>query len=115
MVTSNESEIEYDISQFFRQIDGQLPEEKKKTLKLLIDKYTHVSTSTFLMDKSDFLQITSGAIRLYVDRSFPKKVKNTLIGSQKGEAANLCLIESAIEYLESRDCLKKKAIFDYKK
>ena len=108
-------EMELDAGQFFRQIEGQLPEAQRQTLILLLDKYAHLSTATLLLDITDFNLIMSRSRNMYMDSSFPKRIgdKDT-VGGHNHETANICLMQSTIEYLYGADCLNKKVKFDFR-
>ena len=104
--------LDVDIKAFFRDIEKMLPEGREKALRILIDKYCHLSSATVLFDKSDFDNIKSHATREFIDKAFPKKFRNSYREITSGESANYCLIKSTISYLYSKDCLKKLPKFD---
>jgi len=105
--------LEQDINRFFEDIKDQLPEGKKKTLMLLVDKYIHLSTTTTLLDNSDLVAIKGQAISLYNDRSWPKKLgKFSIITGS--EIPQICLVEATINFLHANDFLKRTPKFDYK-
>lgn len=109
-----EEELERDIQQFFQQVENQLPEGKRETLKLLIDKYCHISSTPTLFNKSDFDMIKQFAQRFFVDAHFPKMVGENRRTIEGGDLRVLAIIEGTISYLQSQDCLKKLPKFDYK-
>lgn len=111
---SLKQDLEQDISEFFRQIEKQLPESQKKTLMLLFDKYMHISTTPVKWVRRDFDMIKENATRLFIDSAFPKQFNNSYSKITAAEAANFCLIVSTIAYLNSQDCLKKLPKFDLK-
>ena len=111
---SLKQQLEQDIAQFFRDIDGMLPEGKKKALALLIDKYCHLSSAPVKWDKSHFDNIKSSAIQLFKDKAYPKKFNNSYREFSTQEAPNVCLVEATIAYLHAQDCLKKLPTFDVK-
>jgi hypothetical protein len=107
------NDLESDIHAFFEQIEKQTPEGKRKTLKLLVDKYTHLLSTPILLDKHDFEMIKDSAHRFFLDSAFPKKVglKKREIGTH--EANVLSIIEGTISVLNGKDCFKKLPKFDY--
>ncbi len=106
-------EIDTDIHRFFDQVEDQLPEDKRKTLKLLLDKYIHLSTVDHLMDKNDYESIVSAAKYKYSNETFKESMGKTHRKIHPTEQANLFVIEATITHLSSNDCLKKNAKFDY--
>lgn len=106
--------LDSDISEFFENIEKQLPEARRKTLKLLIDKYAHLNSTPVLLDKHDFDMIKDAAHKFFVQSAFPKRV-----GSNRREIGNyesniLSIIEGTIQVLNGKDCLKKLPKFDYR-
>jgi len=111
---SLEKEIEQDISQFFREIKGMSSLDKKKTLSNLMDKYLHITTATILLDKQDFELIKGNAAKLYIDRAWPKNMKEGFSREIAGsDAVNISLMEATIMHLNYKDCLKKNPKFNY--
>lgn len=109
-----EEELNSDISQFFRQIESQLPENKKETLRLLIDKYCHISSVPIVFDRYDFDMISQAAHKFFLDSDLPKVVGEKKRIIQGNDLRTLSIIEGVITYLNSKDCLKKQPKFDYK-
>jgi hypothetical protein len=102
-----------DIHQFFRQIEGQLADGKRETLRLLVDKYIHLTRATVLLNKGDFDDIREMATKMYLDRKWPKKFKNSNRSIVPTEATNMCIIEATIAHLNNLECLKKTPKIDY--
>lgn len=111
---SIKDQLEADIHAFFENIEKQLPESKVKTLRLLIDKYAHLSSTPVLLDKNDFEMIKSNAHRFFVDSSFPKKVGSNKREIGSDEANVLSIIEGTITMLNGRECFRKLPKFDYR-
>ncbi len=111
---SLKEDLEQDITQFFREIDDMLPEGKKKHLKLLFDKYCHISTSDVLFDKSDLDMIKSLAHSRWLDKAGRAYLGKKRIEVSGGDIDVLRMVEGTIVYLNSKDCLKKLPKFDYK-
>jgi len=107
-------ELERDIQQFFQQVENQLPEGKRDTLKLLIDKYCHISSAPILFDKSDFDMIEQFAQKFFVNAHLPKVIGKNRRTIEGGDLRVLAIIEGTISYLQSQDCFKKLPKFDYK-
>lgn len=111
---SIKDQLDSDIEAFFRNIDGQLYESKKKTLKMLLDKYIHLYSAPVLLDKNDFEMIKSHAHTFYLNSSFPKTVGETRREISQYEANVLSIIEGTIDLLNSKECFKKLPKFDYR-
>lgn len=111
---SLKEQLSVEIDGFLNNSDKSLKQDKKKALLEIFDKYLNLNTSNILLDKSDFDAIKSQAVRLYVDRSFPKYVGPTKRVISSEEANILCLIESTISQLHLKECLKKLPKFDYR-
>lgn len=111
---SLQDQLEADIAAFFENIEKQLPEAKKRTLKLLIDKYAHLMSTPVLLDKHDFDMIKDHAHKFFVSSGFPKKLGSNRREISGGEANILSIIEGTITVLNGKDCLKKLPKFDYR-
>ena len=107
-------DLEIDIMRFFDQIENQDSNDKKKTLRLLMDKYIHLSTSNFIMDNHDLSTILSQATGLFIRKAFPTFLGDRKVKVSQSEQANLCVIEATIGHLNKNECLKKMPKFDYK-
>lgn len=106
--------LESDILNFFKDIENQNESDKIVTLRLLLDKYIHLSKSDYMMDKMDFNEIVGNAKRLIVEKALPVKLGKSESPISENEVANLCVIESTVMALNKKGCLKKIAKFDYK-
>ena len=106
--------LESDILNFFEDIENQSQSDKIITLRLLLDKYVHLSKSDYMMDKIDFNEIVGNAKRLIVEKTLPVKIGKNESTISEGEIANLCVIEATVMSLNKKGCLKKLAKFDYK-
>ena len=104
-----------DILAFFRDIEKQTESDKILTLRLLMDKYIHLSQTDLLMDKFDFNEIIGLAKKEIVNKTLPVKIGNTNSLIIETEVPNLCVIEATISHLSKKGCLKKLPKFDYKK
>jgi len=113
-IMSINDQLEADIYAFFENIDKQLPEAKRKTLKLLIDKYAHLFSTPVLLDKHDFDMIKSHGQKFFVDSAFPKKVGSNRREIGTYEANILSIIEGTIMVLNGKECFKKIPRFDYR-
>lgn len=107
-------QLEADIHAFFENIENQLPESKRKTLKLLIDKYAHLLSTPVLLDKHDFDMVKSHAQKFFVDTGFPKKVGSNRREISNSDANILSIIEGTITVLNGRECFRKMPKFDYR-
>ena len=111
---SIKNDLESDILAFFEQTEKQTLEGKKKSLKMLIEKYVHLTTTDCLLDKHDFEMIKDHAHRFFINSAFPKKVGSNRREISSYEANVLSVIEGTITVLNGKDCLKKIAKFDYR-
>lgn len=113
-MSSLKEQVEVDIKRFFEQIEKQNHNDQIETLRNLLDKYIHLSNSDYMMDYHDLNMIISGAKGKFVSKTFPVFLGDKRRRVSEEKQANLCLIESAIEYLNKNDCFKKLPKFDYK-
>lgn len=111
---SIKDQLDSDIEDFFQNIEKQLPESKRKTLKLLLDKYAHLYSTPVLLDKHDFDMVKSHAHSFFVNSAFPKRVGSDKREIGSYEANILSIIEGTISVLNSRECFKKLPKFDYR-
>jgi hypothetical protein len=111
---SLKQDLEADILQFFEQTEKLTVGDKRKALKILMEKYIHLSTADCLLDKHDFEMIKDHAHRFYINSAFPKKVGSNRREISSYEANALAIIEGTIQVLNGKDCLKKLAKFDYR-
>lgn len=107
-------ELEKDIVGFFKHIEDQEHNDKLVTLRLLMDKYIHLSKSTFLMGKIELNEITSRAKDIFAKKTMPMHIGpgRSLVG--RDDQPTMCIVEATIEVLNNRECLKKLPKFDYK-
>ena len=111
---ATEDELDIDIMRFFEQIENQEPNDKIKTLRLLMDKYIHLSKSSHMMDNADLFNIISQAKSMFARKAFPVFFGERCSKVLQSDQPNLCVIESTIVYLNKNDCLKKMPKFDYR-
>ncbi len=111
---SLKDQLEEDIAAFFENIEGQLPESKKKTLRNLIDKYAHLFSTPILLDKHDFDMIKDHAHKFIINSAFPKKIGTNRREVHPSEANILAVIEGTIIVLNGKECLRKLPKFDYR-
>lgn len=111
---SIKDQLDTDIADFFRNIEGQLPEAQKKTLKLLIDKYAHLYSTPVMLDKGDFDTVRSLAHSFFINSGFPKYIGSKRREVTQYDANVLSIIEGTIGMLNSKECFKKLPKFDYR-
>lgn len=111
---SAKENLEADILAFFRQIENQSIDDQRQTLRLLIDKYIHLTTATMLMDKHDLEVIVSTAKGLMAQKTFPAFLGKNKRRVGEDEQATICIIESTVSHLNKNDCLKRLPKFDYR-
>lgn len=107
-------ELEVDIKRFFEQIEKQNHNDRVETLRNLFNKYLHLSTSDYMMDYIDLNNIISHAKNSFSTKTFPVFLGDKKRKVDESYQANLCVIESAIAYLNDKECLKRIPKFDYK-
>lgn len=110
-----EEQLEVDMMRFLENIQTQNNNDKLETLRNLMDKYIHLSKAEYLMDHQDLINIITSAKGSFANDTFPVYLGDKKIKVSPGDLSNLCLIESTIGYLNSKDCLKKMAKFNKKK
>ena len=112
---SIKEQLESDISAFFENIEKQSEQDRKKTLRILMDKYVHLYSTPVLLDKHDFDMIKSHAHSFFVNSAFPKKVGGKYNREISGtESTALSIIEGTIMVLNGKECFKKFPKFDYR-
>jgi len=113
-VSDLKEQLEVDILRFFENIDNQDESGKRQTLRDLMDKYIHLSRSTYLMDSYDLKEIISGAKNAFSRDSAVIYIKSGSISRRvcQDELANLFVIEATISHLSKKDCLKRLPKFD---
>lgn len=111
---SVKDQIEFDIRDFFEQTKNQSSSDQKETLRILLEKYAHLSKADFIMDKNDLDVIIGNAKSLMAQKTFPCFMGKTKRRVMEHEQANLCVIESTISHLNKSNCLKKLPKFEYK-
>lgn len=109
---SLKEEIEIDIHQFFRQIENTTHNDKLEILRMLLQKYAHLTSSYYIMDSHDLTSIIGNAKSKFANDSLPIYLGNKKTKVRQGDIANLFLIESTILHLNKNDCLKKIPKFD---
>lgn len=107
-------QLESDIISFFKQIENQSSSDQRETLRLLMEKYIHLSKTEFLMDKHDLDSIINGAKMLMANKSFPAFLGKAKKRVFENEQTTLCIIESTVSHFNKNDCLKKLPKFDYR-
>ena len=113
---SLKDELDVDIRNFFKQIETQSTNDKLKTLRNLIDKYIHLSTTTHLIDNIDLMNIVSNAKGIYANKPMPLYLKtssNRVSKVRQDDLSTVCLVESIVAFLNKNDCLKKMPKFNY--
>ena len=108
------NEVDSDIFRFFEQIENQGMEDKRKTLKLLIDKYAHLSTSNYLLNDKDLFDIISTSKSIFSKKTFPVFLGENSKRVLECNQATICIIEATISHLNNKECLSKLAKFDYR-
>lgn len=111
---SIKEQLEEDVSAFFENIEGQLPEARKRTLLNLIDKYAHLFSTPIMLTKYDFEMIKDHARKFLINSAFPKKIGSNRGEVHPSEANILSVIEGTITVLNGKECLRKLPKFDYR-
>jgi len=116
-VSSNiKEQLEVDISRFFEQIDSQNHNDQKETLRLLFDKYFHITKADYMMDMHDLREIIGSATGKFANENAVRFLKsgNQKVKVSQNDLVKTLIIEATIGHLNKKDCLKKTAKFDYK-
>lgn len=115
-MSSIKEQLEVDIVRFFEQIENQDINSQRQTLRNLLDKYIHLSTSDYVMDSNDLREILGTAKSNFANEKAIIDLKSGAMYRrvQQGELANFFVIEATIKHLNKKECLKRLAKF-YKK
>lgn len=113
---SLKDEINIDVKNFYDKIENQNTHDKLETLRNLLSKYAHLSTTEYMLNKKDLDMIISDAKRKFVDKTFPCFIESA--GGRKAKVcqsdqANLCVVESTIALLNKKECLNRLPKFKY--
>jgi hypothetical protein len=106
--------LEADIQNFFNQIDSQTDSDQKQTLRLLLDKYIHLTKSDMMMDKHDLESIIAMAKAVMVEKTMPVTMGKNKRRVHPDQLTTLCVIEATISHLNKTECLKRLPKFDYR-
>ena len=107
-------DMDADIVTFFDQTEKQTMNDKSKTLKLLLNKYIHLSTADHVLDYHDLMAIIDKAQTLYANKTIPSFIGKNRRKVMMDHERNLCMAEATIEILNNSECLKKLPKFDYR-
>lgn len=107
-------QLELDIKRFFQQIESQNNNDKVETLRILFDKYIHLSQADFIMEYHDLRNIIECSKGKFASKTFPAYIGDKKTRVMESEQVSLCLIESVVSHLNKNDCLKKIPKFNYK-
>lgn len=105
-------QLEIDVIEFFNQIESQNQNDQRKTLRNLMDKYIHLSTSDHLLDSHDLRTIIGSASNKFANEKFPIHLGSGKKLVNQNDLPNLCVIEATIGHLSKLDCLKKTPKFN---
>lgn len=111
---SFKDQLETDVYAFFKNIASQTPEDQRKTLRQLIEKYAHLSSAECILNKDDFRSVKEHAHNFYMASAFPEKISGNRDVIEPHEANILSIIEGTIHLLNTKDCFKKTPKFDYR-
>ncbi len=106
--------IEQDIISFFKVTESQNYEDQRKTLRLLLEKYTHLNKSEYLMDVHDLKNIVSSATSIFANKTMPMFLGSSRSKVMENDQKHVCLIEATIFHMGKIDCLKRLPKFNYK-
>mgnify|MGYP006928159665 CR=1 FL=1 len=107
-----EKKLDIDIIQFFTDIEAQSHNDKKKTLKLLFEKYLHLNTAEHVMDRHDLNSIIDLAGRKFATEKFPVHLDYERKRVEQDKLRHMCMVEATIVHLKNTECLKKLPKFD---
>ena len=111
---SLKDQLESDVYTFFENIEKQDPEDRRKTLRALLEKYAHISTTPCVLNKHDFNMVKDVAHRFFVNSAFPKRICSNRSEVHSSEGNVLAIIEGTIAMLNHNDCFKRLPKFDYR-
>jgi len=111
---SLKQELDVDIIKFLDHIEDQNMNDKVDTLRLLFDKYIHLSTAECLLDMHDLRSIITSSKGDMATRKMPNFLGRKLkVQLTTDEDISACIAEATISLLNKKDCLKKLPKFDY--
>lgn len=102
---------ENDINSFFNETEGQSVSDKKQSLRNLMNKYVHLTTSDYELDEKDLRKIIDRAKSIMSNKTMPVYLGDKAVEVKQEELMPLCIIESTIEYFNNKECLKRKPRF----
>lgn len=103
--------VDQDINAFFDQIEGQSSSDKKQSLRNLMEKYIHLTTSEYHMDERDLRKIIDRAKSIMSNKTMPVYLGQKAAEIKQEELMPMCVIESSVEYFNSKECLKRRPKF----
>lgn len=109
---SLKDEVEVDILAFFDKIDILGSNTRKEILRELLTKYARLSTEELLLDSQDLMKIVDDARQIFSNKTMPIFLGKLKKRVSETDQVNLCMIESTIMFLNSRDSLKRSPKFD---
>ena len=107
-------QLDADIFRFLENIEHQNRSDQIQTLRDLVGKFIHLSSSDYMMDDHDLRTIIGLAKSKFATDTFPVFLGKNKLKVSQGDLPNLCVIEATISHLKKKDCLNKIAKFDYK-
>jgi hypothetical protein len=103
--------VDQDINAFFDQIEGQSLSDKKQSLRNLMEKYIHLTTSEYNMDEQDLRKIVDRAKSIMSNKTMPVYLGQKATEVKQEDLMPMCVIESSVEYFNSKECLKRRPKF----
>jgi hypothetical protein len=107
-----QSEIDAEIRRLIEVLDNQNYNDQIESVRKLVEKYVHLTTTDHMMDGFDLKKIINNAKSI-----FAKENTKIYLGKKKtpisqSDMSNYCVIEATIRYLNTIGCLKKLPKFD---
>lgn len=113
-MSSLEDQLEVDIKRFLENIEKQGVNSRVESLRHLFQKYLHLNTCEYMMDKHDLQTIIGSAKQLFANETVPIHLGEKKRIVEQSELANLFVIEATVLHLNKNNCLKKIPKFDKK-
>lgn len=112
MTKKLKEQLDVEIKRFLENIENQSNRDRLETLNNMFEKYLHLNTCDYMMDRFDLMEIIGSAKSNFSTTTFPIFLGHKKHKVDPNDHANLCIIEATIGHLNKNGCLKKMAKFD---
>lgn len=103
--------IKQDVFKLVENTQDSSMQHRRDEINNLIDKYIIEKNEKISIGESEFCGIISKAIQIFANDKVATIGKRPLSGQ---EFANLCIVEATLEFLNSKDALRKVVLINKK-